>query len=285
MPPLPPLLPPAPPLGRPPAPPVAAPPTAPEPPAPPLLPPPEAVPPLPPGAPPLPLSSTPSPVAHATAKATITELVIFVIDDKGETIPRSLFGVGCDSTYAPCVDDPRFVPPPPTVEPPAPAAPSSGLKILGIAQCALGVFGLLSAPLTLVTRALAQDPGSRRVQHLLWDGWLGAWTYLSLAIGTALAVLLIVAGVGVIKGRALGRKLSLVHAATAIALVIIGQIIAATALYPALFELASSGSAAERGGAIGGVVGGLFGSLIGLILPAVELYVMTRPHVKEQLAR
>lgn len=181
--------------------------------------------------------------------------------------------------------DPAGFQPPPALPPPPPRAPSSGLRLLGIAQCALGVFGLGAAPLTLITRFVASDPASRRVQELLWEGWLGAWTYLSLALGTLLAAGLIAAGVGVVRAVPWGRTLTLVHAVGAIGHAVVGQIVAVALLYPALWELGSSGSAVERGGAIGGVVGGLFGSLVALVLPVVELYVMTRPSVKAIFAR
>lgn len=183
------------------------------------------------------------------------------------------------------MDAEGFRPPPPVPVAATPPAPSSGLKLLGIAQCALGAFGIATAPLALITRALVQDPGSRQVQDLLWDGWLGAWTYASLTLGTALAVLLIVAGVAVTRGRALGRKLSIAHALATLALVVVGQIVTALLLYPALLELAANGGAAERGGAVGGIAGGLLGSAVALVLPAIELVVMSRPQVKEQLSQ
>lgn len=176
-------------------------------------------------------------------------------------------------------------PPPPSPAELPPAAPSSGLRLLGIAQCALGVFGLGAAPLTLITRFMARDPGSRKVQELLWEGWLGAWTYASLAIGTVIAFVLIAAGIGVVRGLPWGRTLTLVHGAVATAQVIVGQVVAVALLYPALWQLGSGGTAAEKGGAIGGVLGGLFGSLLALALPAIELYVMTRPQVKEFFSR
>lgn len=175
-----------------------------------------------------------------------------------------------------------FRPPPPV--PPPPAPPSSGLRLLGIAQCALGVFGLGAAPLTLITRFVARDPSSRKVQELLWEGWLGAWNYASLGLGTLTAALLIAAGLGVVRGKPWGRTLTLAHAVAAIALVVIGQVVSVTLLYPALWQLGTGGTAAERGGAIGGVVGGLFGGLVALALPAIELYVMTRPSVREYFA-
>lgn len=184
------------------------------------------------------------------------------------------------------MDTEGFQPPPPPPPPPAPPpASSSGLRLLGIAQCALGVFGLGAAPLTLVTRFVARDPGSRKVQELLWEGWLGAWTYASLVLGTLLAAGLVAAGIGVVRGLPWGRTLTLVHAIGAIGHVVVGQIVAVALLYPALWQLGSSGSAVERGGAIGGVVGGLFGSLVALALPVIELYVMTRPSVKATFAR
>ena len=105
------------------------------------------------------------------------------------------------------------------------------------------------------------------------------------ALGTALAVLLIVAGVAVTRGRALGRKLSIAHALATLALVVVGQIVTALLLYPALLELAANGGAAERGGAVGGIAGGLLGSAVALVLPAIELVVMSRPQVKEQLSQ
>jgi hypothetical protein len=184
--------------------------------------------------------------------------------------------------YAALVDE-GFRPPPPAPAPPPP--PSTGLRFLGITQCALGVFGLAGAPITVLTRLVARDPGSLRVQELLWDGWLGVWTYASLVIGTLLAFVLIAAGAGVLQGRPFGRTLSLAHAGGALMHVVLGQIIAVALLYPALWQLGSSGSAIERGGAVGGVLGGIVGSLFTLVLPAVELYVMTRPTVKEAFSR
>jgi len=166
-----------------------------------------------------------------------------------------------------------------------PGAPTSGLKVLGIAQCALGLFGLASAPLAIVTRLLVRDPASRRMQELMWEGALGAWMYTSLALGTLVAMVLIAAGAQVLRGRRSGRTLTLVHAVASIALLIIGQLVSLLLLYPMLWQMGSSGNPAERGGAIGGMVGGLFGSLFGLALPVVELVVMTRPGVREFFQR
>ncbi|MBK7584561.1 MAG: hypothetical protein IPI67_30790 [Myxococcales bacterium] len=184
------------------------------------------------------------------------------------------------------MDSERFHPPP--TPPPVPLpreAPSSGLRLLGIAQCALGVFGLSAAPLTLITRFVARDPGSLRVQELLWEGFLGAWMYASLALGTLAAILLIAAGVGVVRGRRWGRSLTLWHAGISVALMVLGQLVSVLFLYPALWQLGQGGTAAERGGAIGGVVGGLFGGLFALVLPVLELIVMTRPHVRDFFAQ
>jgi hypothetical protein len=181
------------------------------------------------------------------------------------------------------VEAPSFEPPPPPPLPPP--APSAGLRLLGIAQCALGAFGLLAAPITVITRVVAQDAGSRRVQELLWEGWLGAWTWTSLVLGTLLAVTLIAAGVGVVRGMRWGRSLTLAHGVLAILHVVSGQVVSVVFLYPALWALGTGGNAAERGGAVGGVIGGFFGSLVALVLPVIELWVMTRPSVRETYLR
>ncbi len=145
-----------------------------------------------------------------------------------------------------------------------------------------GGLGLLSGPFTLLSRELGKQTGSGRIQELMWEGAFGAWMMAALGIGTLMALLLLVSGVGVLKRRAWARKATVAYGIAGIAFGVIGQIVNILFLYPKLAAF-EGGSAAEQGGAVGGIVGGVVGGLFGMVLPVVLLVVMTRPTMKQEL--
>jgi hypothetical protein len=164
------------------------------------------------------------------------------------------------------------------------SGPGTGLLILGIVEIIFGALGLLTAPLLMLTRTLARDPVSRQVQALTWEGPLGVWTRISLALGFVMALALIAAGFGIIKLKPWARPLSMAYAAAALVFTIIGQVMSAMYLYPVLFELVSQGTRnpVAYAAGIGGIAGGIGGGVFALVFPTVILVVMTRRSVKEK---
>ncbi len=154
---------------------------------------------------------------------------------------------------------------------------------MGAVMIGFGGLGLLSAPLTLVSKLIASSGRPDRVQTLMWTGPFGTWMMVSLVIATAVAALLVVSGVGVLKRRAWARRSAIVYGVTTIAVGVMGQIVNILYLYPALVGFIDAGTTKERAGAVGGLLGGTAGALLGMALPITVLVVMTRSSVKAEL--
>lgn len=167
--------------------------------------------------------------------------------------------------------------------PPPPEGVGVGVKILAGIQCFFGALGLLMSPLTLLQRNAAKDAVSKAIFAAMWDGPMAIFAWLQLAIGVVLAAALVASGVGLFMSKRWARTLGLVYGAAALVMLVVGQIVTITVVYPALGPFLDSSNAVERAGAIGGLAGGAGGACIAAILPVAMLIVLGRKSMNAQL--
>jgi len=98
---------------------------------------------------------------------------------------------------------------------------------------------------------------------------------VSMILGVIFTVVLIAAGVALLRWNPLGRRLSIWYSVYAIVMGIMGMVVNTVFLYGPLLQQAGGGPATATAGMIGGIIG----SAMGLIYPALLWYFMTRPHV------
>jgi hypothetical protein len=158
------------------------------------------------------------------------------------------------------------------------------LRILGGIQIAFGLIGSLGvlASGALLT-SMNTNPVQREMNELFHRGTIGTWMEISRWVGLLAGVTLLSAGISLYRMRPIGRPLSLLHASLATVLVFVGLYMNLAYVFPALEDFAQHGGPIAKAGARGGVMGGLMGSIIGLVLPAFELYFMTRPATRQAL--
>ena len=158
------------------------------------------------------------------------------------------------------------------------------LKILGGIQIGLGLLGALGV---LASNALLASvntsPVQKQMNDLLHTGVIGEWMEISKWMGVFLAMTLVVAGVSIVRLRPMGRPLSLLHAGLAVLMVLAGLYMNLAYVFPALDDFARYGGVVAQAGARGGKIGGYVGAIVGLVLPAFELYLMTRPGIRSAL--
>jgi hypothetical protein len=180
----------------------------------------------------------------------------------------------------------------PAAGPPAPSSVVNSIRTLGVVEIIFGGLGLLAWPMMWGTRVMLEalqslsgrSSGSERIMALMWEGTAGVWMRFTLALSTVLGVVLIAAGVGVIKRRPWARLLSLGYAVVAVLQAIAGVAVNYLYLFPAMSSLGDSGDPAVRGGVYGGMFGGIFGALFGLAFPVAILIVFTRRDVKRHFS-
>jgi hypothetical protein len=101
-----------------------------------------------------------------------------------------------------------------------------------------------------------------------------------MALGLVAAVVLVLAGVGLLMSKAWGRVLSIVYAIYAIVAAVVGWIASYFFVVAPLMERAAKMPASpEQAGAIGGAIGSLFGGCFGLLYPVLLLIFMCRSPV------
>jgi hypothetical protein len=102
---------------------------------------------------------------------------------------------------------------------------------------------------------------------------------LSIALGAVVCVVLLAAGIGLLRLRPWARMASIIYAIYAILMGLVGMVVNYYFLVQPMLAQAQQKQGAEAAGAIGGAIGGCIGGCFGLIYPILLLIFMTRANV------
>jgi hypothetical protein len=148
--------------------------------------------------------------------------------------------------------------------------------ILNLVFAAWGVCGgLFGAAVFLVPQGAGARNPVLEIMHAN-PGFM-AFQKLTILLGLVAAIVLAVAGIGLLMVKPWGRSLSIGYAIYAIVMAIVGTAASYVWLVAPLMERAGRG--AEQAAAVGGAVGGLLGGCFALIYPVILLIFMFRPNV------
>lgn len=160
----------------------------------------------------------------------------------------------------------------------------ASVTVFGVLSIVFGTLGLLGtafgAAMLIILKSSPQRPGSPNNVfmpnlHPVAD----AWTMIGIPLGMVFTIVLIVSGIGLLRLRPWGRKLSLIYVVYTLISVAIGVVIQAVFVIPATLEQARALNTPEANGAFIGAIIGMASAGIGLIYPGLLWYFMTRPHV------
>ncbi|MEM9186273.1 MAG: hypothetical protein AAGB00_07245 [Planctomycetota bacterium] len=155
------------------------------------------------------------------------------------------------------------------VTPPRPKSP----LVFGVLSLIFAAFGIVGGIAGMVIFAVMEDQlPAQGVQPLPFPKWYLTATQVS---GFLISLLLLAAGVSLVRHKDSGRKLFNAYSWIAIAVQVLST---AFAVYVVLTVAAGSDAAA-----IGGVVGGVIGGMMGLIFPVLGMIFLNRNAVKQSL--
>ena len=170
--------------------------------------------------------------------------------------------------------------------PAKPARPAS-VTVFGILNLVFGVLGLCgTAGSVAVLFFMPQNPNVRNpVMDLMANSPVyRLFNQVVIGLGFVAAIVLIVAGIGLLQTKPWGRTLSIGYSVYAILSGIVGLVMSFAFLVKPLMDQANAaGGGPEQAAAIGGMFGGLFGGCIGMVYPIVLLIFMCRRNVAEAL--
>lgn len=153
------------------------------------------------------------------------------------------------------------------------------LTVLGILNIGFGVLGILGIATTigmLSSESYADNPALKVMRDS--PGYM-TWLKLTVPLGIVSSLVLVAAGIGLLKVKSWGRIMSIAHAIYSIGFGIAGIVVNYLYLMRPLFAAAQRQQGPEAAGAIGGAIGASVGGCFGLIYPVVLLVFMTRPGV------
>jgi hypothetical protein len=149
--------------------------------------------------------------------------------------------------------------------------------ILNIVFAALGFFALLASAMMLFSAGAMRNPVMEQMRAIpQYDFWLK----LTIPLGILSSIVLLVAGIGLLRLRSWGRLLSILYGWYAIIFGVVGIGWNYLFLMRPMMEQARQQGGPEAMGAMGGAIGGTVGGCLGLIYPVLLLIFMTRPRVK-----
>jgi len=181
--------------------------------------------------------------------------------------------------------DPNPYRSPSATGPAPPASRPASLIVFGILNILFGVLGLCgtagSAAMFLVE--LPQDPAVPNpvLELLKTDATYRLFMQVSLVLGGLTALVLIVAGIGLLLTKGWGRTLSIGYAWYAIVAAIVGTIVTWTYLIQPTMAAIKDAQGPAAMGAAGGLVGGLLGGVFSLIYPVLLLIFMNRTVLRQ----
>ncbi|MCS6862293.1 MAG: hypothetical protein NZT92_18470 [Abditibacteriales bacterium] len=158
----------------------------------------------------------------------------------------------------------------------------TSVTVFGILNIVFGAMGVICMPFSFLMLLIPQPPGAPPnpvIDLMTRTPFLRTWTIGVGVLGTIAAIVLIVAGIGLLTMQAWGRLTSIGCAVYQIVSGIVGMVVNYIFLIGPLMEQVRQSGGPEAAGAIGGALGGTIGGCIGLIYPLLLLIFMTRPSV------
>jgi hypothetical protein len=152
----------------------------------------------------------------------------------------------------------------------------TALGILNIVFAGFGVFGLLGTFALFSMEGISNNPVVKIMRE---SPAYTAWLKLTIPLGLVTCVVLLAAGIGLLRLDTWARKLSIGYAIYAIVFSIVGLVMNFIFLFGPLLEEASQKKGPEAVGAFAGVVGGSIGGCFGLVYPVLLLVLLTRPKI------
>jgi hypothetical protein len=148
--------------------------------------------------------------------------------------------------------------------------------ILNIAFAAMSFVGLI---FSVIMMRVGQS--SHSMQMLKQSPVLAAWTKFTLPVGFVSAIVLLIAGIGLLTMKNWGRILSIIYGCYSLVLGVVGLVLTFIFMLLPMIEQAQQRSSPEAIGMTAGAIGGMVGGVIGLAYPVLLLIFMTRPKLVE----
>jgi hypothetical protein len=145
-------------------------------------------------------------------------------------------------------------------------------KVIGIISIVFASLGIVCTPISLGMNAV--NPASKKAMEMFPDWW-HSYTLFTSFLGIAFAILLLVAGISLLRRRPSGRPLHLIYAGVTVIVTIVGTVVMV------LMINTDSMPAAGRTGMMIGVVSGVF---FGSAYPVFLLIWFLRPRIRDEVA-
>lgn len=181
-------------------------------------------------------------------------------------------------------------PPPPPPPPLAPRGRPAAIVVFGILNLVFGTLGVCgtAASSAMLFIDIPRNPAipNPALDLIQSNATYRLFVQVMMTLGTIFAVVLVVAGIGLLLSKTWGRTLSIVYGWYAILGIIIGMIAHWVFLMqPLLVDMWQvDGNSGPNTAAFVGIFGGLVGGCLGLIYPVVLLVFMYRPALRDALA-
>jgi len=177
-------------------------------------------------------------------------------------------------TREPIFPPPAAPGPAPSMYPPGPAEPDktpAWAIAIGVISIIYASLGLICTPVSLVSsRAMPSPPGFEE----MLPPWFETYSIVAGLVGMGVAVILLVAGIGLVRRRGGAVSLHVVYGLIAVLMGIVGMFVTFAAFDFSRLE------GPAKAGAIGGVAGGI----IGLAYPIFVLIWFSRAKIRQQAA-
>ena len=166
--------------------------------------------------------------------------------------------------------------------------------VFGILNLVFGIIGVCSSVVVvggftfvfnvLDAKTRAQMQLDQSMQQFSDPAFYGLFV-MQMVLGTILSVVIIISGIGLLKFKNWGRKLSNFYAVAYLILLVVGVAINVIfTVIPAINEANLPGASPDKiGGAVGGAVGGVFSVCFGVIYPICLLVFLNRRQFVDQI--
>lgn len=155
----------------------------------------------------------------------------------------------------------------------------TSVTVFGILNIVFAVFGAFGLVVTLAMFSLQTDLNNPVIRLIHENPTYAAWMKFSVLLSMPGLLVLLTAGIGLLRMKSWARILSIIYAIYAIIAGIAGMVANFFFMVRPLLEQAQQQQGPEAAAAIGGAIGGGIGGCLGLIYPVLLLIFMTRPKV------